>query len=375
LIVSSVIELTCFSSFARPQSSPPPPHSDAPACKTKHKQFVGLSSDQANEIVCDMHSNPSRHLRYFWSVLTATGDWTALSADLLNSSKVDEDGSTDKPFVRLSTDRLSIMSELRCQAENRIGKSSDAQSCRFALVAAGPPGPLANCTQANLTQSSFTIQCFAGFSGGLQQTFHLELWIKPSAAISTATGEPDKLNSTTVTHNDHGSSSSLNQTERNPTSSFTSTSSSSSTSTLLSQSSSTLQPTITATTAQPAATQMFDFASSDQLLVRNQTTKVHLDRLHSSTVGYRKLIGKLIERNFRLIANLSSFDYPFFAIRSLPINCEFQLILYASNVKGRGKELHLSGNTLTASHWQTGKTLTFFHLIDECGSAAAVAGD
>lgn len=44
---------------------------------------------------------------------------------------------------------------------------------------------LSNCTQFNLTQQSFTLSCLAGFNGGLDQRFHLELWIKQENLIQT----------------------------------------------------------------------------------------------------------------------------------------------------------------------------------------------
>ena len=312
------------------------------------KTFVGLSADQPNEIHCDMIANPSSQLRYRWSLLdTNKNEWINFPLDLISPhpspSSASASHTHSEPILRLINDRLPASGELRCEAENRLG-ISESGACLFSLVTAGPPGQLVNCSQSNLTLNSFTIQCTAGFSGGLQQTFHLEIWLKRLHEMTTSSPTTTPASGLIKNKSD-------NRTFANSMTTITVESDSTSghiSPNQLSPNSNDVLPV-----DQIASQQMFDFAdqTADSL---NSTTPVQIERLHSSTVGYRKLITKLAEREFRLIANLTSTDFPFFAVRSLPTNAEFQLILYSSNGKGRGKELHLSGNTLMAAHWQTG---------------------
>lgn len=63
---------------------------------------------------------------------------------------------------------------ISCWAQNIVGKMKEP--CKFSIIPAGPPEPVSGCLVTNQTASSAVIDCVAGYDGGLQQTFHLELF-------------------------------------------------------------------------------------------------------------------------------------------------------------------------------------------------------
>jgi len=48
----------------------------------------------------------------------------------------------------------------------------------------GPPDPPRNCTLSNQTQDSLQVDCVAGFSSGLKQEFHMEVFSLPEHQVS-----------------------------------------------------------------------------------------------------------------------------------------------------------------------------------------------
>ena len=62
-----------------------------------------------------------------------------------------------------------------CWGKNQMGRQKDP--CVFTLIAAGPPGPVHNCSVINQTEESLTISCLEGYDGGSEggQTFHMEV--------------------------------------------------------------------------------------------------------------------------------------------------------------------------------------------------------
>ena len=59
----------------------------------------------------------------------------------------------------------------------------------------------------------------------------------------------------------------------------------------------------------------------------------------------------------RIIANLSSSEYPFFIAHGLPAGYTFRLVLYSSNSKGKSRSISITGSTLLAAQWKSGLDL------------------
>jgi len=63
---------------------------------------------------------------------------------------------------------------LVCIATNAIGKQK--QPCVFHIIAAGRPDQVNNCTISNISMTSLSLKCVEGFSGGLTQSFVVEIF-------------------------------------------------------------------------------------------------------------------------------------------------------------------------------------------------------
>lgn len=46
----------------------------------------------------------------------------------------------------------------------------------FVISETGPPDPVTNCSVANITFDMVSIECAAGFNGGLEQSFRAEVF-------------------------------------------------------------------------------------------------------------------------------------------------------------------------------------------------------
>lgn len=73
-----------------------------------------------------------------------------------------------KPYDKHDSDVIS------CWASNVVGRMKEP--CLFTFISANPPSQVTDCVSLNQTTSSLTIDCVAGYDGGLPQTFNLELY-------------------------------------------------------------------------------------------------------------------------------------------------------------------------------------------------------
>lgn len=371
-------------------------YTDKPFCKQTHRLYVGVSQSESVTINCEMDANPNQDLQYIW---------TLNGIELPNNQLM----SSDQAAMRFEANRSQLIytprrpehfGQFRCISISSLGSSDEEDVCVVNLVPAGVPDVLSNCTQFNLTQQSFTLSCLAGFNGGLEQSYHLELWIKkqehltghdatssneqsneisPLQNLPTITAKSDRSavlilekaeSPKTVYKSDEKSNLSLsegsikkqvisNLREDGQDVNYSHLLSSINLSNLGNQ---TGNETASRLPVNGSSVDLDKHLAEKELrkinygLMRKNSNKLlNMNTLNlNNTETYDRLVRRLKEAKFYLMANLTSFDYPFFSVYSLPVNAEFQLIIYASNSKGRSKELHLSGNTLLASHWQTG---------------------
>ena len=65
--------------------------------------------------------------------------------------------------------------QLLCWASNVIGVQREP--CVFNIIPAGPPQDIHNCIVGNQSINGFIVKCDSGEDGGLEQSFHLEVYI------------------------------------------------------------------------------------------------------------------------------------------------------------------------------------------------------
>jgi sidestep protein, putative len=71
--------------------------------------------------------------------------------------------------------------QMFCWATNKVGQQKEP--CIFNIVPAGPPQPIQNCLVNNHSSDSLVIKCEPGEDGGLEQSFHLEVYHSISGLI------------------------------------------------------------------------------------------------------------------------------------------------------------------------------------------------
>jgi len=135
-----------------------------PRCVHLSPLTVAVSESSTNLIPCDSEGVPQ----------ATTFRW------VLNASGIEETLRQKKSSLRLLKSQIRISDEekdvgiVECWASNNVGEAEEP--CTFQLVAAGLPGPPEDCRVTKETNDSLTVVCLLGWSGGLKQTFHLELW-------------------------------------------------------------------------------------------------------------------------------------------------------------------------------------------------------
>ncbi|KAK8725666.1 hypothetical protein OTU49_010679, partial [Cherax quadricarinatus] len=77
---------------------------------------------------------------------------------------------------------------LLCWGINTVGLQR--HPCVFHVFPAGHPDPVHNCSMYNLSVTTVSLRCVAGFDGGLPQTFLLELYESNSDRLLANTSSP-----------------------------------------------------------------------------------------------------------------------------------------------------------------------------------------
>lgn len=163
---------------------------DAPVCLSIHKLHYGVAKFEEAKIECEVDADPA-DVKFEWEF----NNTAAEKLDIFSfTSEGQRSVATYTPKVEMD------YGVLYCWAINSVGKMTEP--CVFFVIQAGtqiiivhlvmimplassfqcpvssitgPPDPPDNCSIANITAHSLTVQCLPGYSGGLDQTFFLEV--------------------------------------------------------------------------------------------------------------------------------------------------------------------------------------------------------
>ncbi|XP_049814005.1 hemicentin-1-like [Schistocerca nitens] len=108
------------------------------------------------DIRCEVDANPPAGA-FRWAFNSSGG-----GDELAGSASISYTPHTDLDY-----------GHLLCWAANRVGRQ--AAACVFHIVPAGRPDKVQNCTVGNVTAHALSLRCAEGFSGGLPQSFLLEV--------------------------------------------------------------------------------------------------------------------------------------------------------------------------------------------------------
>ncbi|XP_045527336.1 hemicentin-2-like [Pieris brassicae] len=136
----------------------------APTCRSSQQRVHGVAKQERAHITCHVDSNPPE-VTFRW-----TFNNTANSNEV-SDSYISRTGTVSTVTYTPHTEM--DYGTLLCWAHNRIGKQR--VPCVYHIIAAGRPDQVHNCSVVNASLTSFGVRCSEGFSGGIQQSFFLEV--------------------------------------------------------------------------------------------------------------------------------------------------------------------------------------------------------
>ncbi|KAH9522421.1 hypothetical protein DERF_005992 [Dermatophagoides farinae] len=163
---------------------------NTPKCKHKTIVDIGVAIDETVTIECQVLANPV-NVRFEWWMES----WP--SSSLSNDSNNYNDGYSNNNHtadikrmkVKTITSYTSVglqsiakyrtasqndYGHLYCRATNLVGRQD--KPCVFHIIKAEAPSHPHNCSLVNKTAHSLTVECSPGYSGGLEQTFFLQVY-------------------------------------------------------------------------------------------------------------------------------------------------------------------------------------------------------
>jgi len=135
-----------------------------PICLTDQKMIYGVSEQETAHISCTVDSNPKAD-SFFWTLNNTAGHAEipgAMSTDMAGASLL-----SYRPMSQLEYGTIF------CYGSNMVGRQESP--CVFHIIPAIVPETPIHCHIANQTLVGLRVLCDAGFDGGLQQTFHMEV--------------------------------------------------------------------------------------------------------------------------------------------------------------------------------------------------------
>ncbi|XP_022237940.1 uncharacterized protein LOC106478611 isoform X2 [Limulus polyphemus] len=141
-----------------------------PVCKKGQKIAYAVTVNELVKVSCEVDADPD-DVTFTWSVNN-----TGISRELLSF-----DSSGLRSVARYIPRNKKDFGFLACKARNIVGEQ--IEPCIFTLIAVGPPSPPSNCNISNSTNSTIFVECSHGDDGGLQQRFHVEVYILPNKQL------------------------------------------------------------------------------------------------------------------------------------------------------------------------------------------------
>ncbi|XP_035217504.1 uncharacterized protein LOC118190823 isoform X2 [Stegodyphus dumicola] len=146
----------------------------SPVCAKEQKITYGVARHEEANVSCVVEADPPE-VAFRWTFNNSLSE----SVDILSYNN---DGPLKSVARYIPRTRLDY-GVLNCFAKNAVGIMKEP--CIFTVVPTGPPEPVQNCSITNQTANVLMISCDAGDDGGLQQTFHLEVYSMTAEQLIT----------------------------------------------------------------------------------------------------------------------------------------------------------------------------------------------
>ncbi|XP_022249744.1 hemicentin-2-like isoform X1 [Limulus polyphemus] len=135
----------------------------APICAQRKQQEFRVMRNSSVTLKCLVHANPF-DLKFQWYLKS--------SANIEEVNGYKENMTLNTLVYTPSKD--SDYGVIICQASNSIGVQQ--VPCVFHLLPVGKPDFLKNCVIFDQSTTGFSVHCQDGYNGGLNQTFHMEVY-------------------------------------------------------------------------------------------------------------------------------------------------------------------------------------------------------
>ncbi|XP_076366951.1 titin-like isoform X7 [Tachypleus tridentatus] len=134
----------------------------APVCKPGQQLTYGVPQYDGVEVRCQVEADPPE-VKFRWN----------FNNSLERREIVNFETSGTESVTRFVPRNNQDFGSLLCWAANNVGMQREP--CVYAIIPAGVPDPVANCSVFNQTDHTFRVQCKPGYDGGLQQHFVMEV--------------------------------------------------------------------------------------------------------------------------------------------------------------------------------------------------------
>ncbi|KAF2365499.1 Immunoglobulin-like domain [Trinorchestia longiramus] len=155
----------------------------APVCRVFESEVQVAGRLDSLNVSCEVDAFPPP-TSFRWAFNTST---EIVSID---SGKMEAVGGDLRNVLYTPRSKVDFGS-LLCWASNVVGEQR--HPCVFHVVHSSPPEPVQNCTVSNVSRTTVTVRCQAGWDGGLQQTFTLSV---SQNSISIPTSAANSSNGT-----------------------------------------------------------------------------------------------------------------------------------------------------------------------------------
>ncbi|KPJ15532.1 Nephrin [Papilio machaon] len=158
----------------------------APVCEQPSPLLIGARFDESLRVRCTVSADPA-DVSFYWQFNNSGESFQVSPARYVSTG-----GTASELRYRAASER--DYGSLLCRATNAVGRQK--KPCVFQIVPAARPSPPKNCTAKRIIKNGevyLTIQCTAGYDGGLSQHFTLEALGDAGKVLVNATAERNDI--------------------------------------------------------------------------------------------------------------------------------------------------------------------------------------
>ncbi|XP_063896922.1 neural cell adhesion molecule 1 [Helicoverpa armigera] len=152
----------------------------APVCAQPSPLLIGARLDEPLRVRCTVNADPA-DVTFYWQFNNSGESFQVSPARYVSTG-----GTSSELRYRAASER--DYGALLCRATNAVGRQK--RPCVFQIVPAARPSPPRNCTAKRLllrNEPHLSVKCAAGYDGGLNQHFTLDVLGENSKVLANTT--------------------------------------------------------------------------------------------------------------------------------------------------------------------------------------------